>query len=549
MSTFLGLTHNPFTPPREGFFEGGDRKTHLEHLRHLSQWSRRVLVVTGPFGIGKSSLFRELSNSLEANTKAARLSGTVLTSEREVLAGLLQGFGISAASERHVEDLADQVLAHIAEQEGQKRVCMAMVDDAHLLDMRAVHRLVELVAVSGLRLLMFCEAGLVAELDRVSRMHELEWFEIRLTGLPKADVRDYLEWRFRQAQYRGLLPFTDEQLDNIVIRSGGNFSVIDSMANRLLGEMESGEIRNQKGGFPVMHAVLAVSLVVMVGLVYMLMQQNTTAPTVAQQSANAEEPSSDSETASTPPSAQSALPSDAATAMADGTPADQAETAQAEPIWADQAAAQSAAATVAGDPAVEAIQDLAASNAGTAPAAGEEESAAEREAPAAEREAPAAGEEPAATTREPAAGVEPPAIEQQAPVTERDAPEAAAPTDVQAEVAEFDSTPQPQAEQRYKDAQWLLRQNPQRFTLQLMTLSSLQRVREFIGRQDTQEEFAVYSMIRDGQRLYVVTYGVFSGRAAAQATAAGFSGELATLNPWVRPMSLVQDTVRDNPQN
>ena len=62
---FLGLTHNPFIPPNQGFFERGDRKTHLEQLRHLSQWSRRILLVTGPDEVGKTALYRELAATLE----------------------------------------------------------------------------------------------------------------------------------------------------------------------------------------------------------------------------------------------------------------------------------------------------------------------------------------------------------------------------------------------------------------------------------------------------------------------------------------------------
>ncbi len=271
--TFLGLSHNPFTPPRQGFFTGADRKTHLDHLRHLSQWSRRILVVSGPFGIGKSSLFRELSSSLEPNTKAARLSGTVVTTQREALVGMLQGFGIAAQVNAHASELANLISTHVNEQDALGRICMVMVDDAHLLDTQALQQLVSLVRDSALRLLLFTEAATIATLSDIAKDQEIDWFEIRITGFPKIEIHNYLEWRFRQAHYRGRLPFTEEQLAKIVQSSGGNPSVIDSIANRILIDMESGEIRKSGAGFPMAHAALAVMLMVLVGLVYFFVQQ------------------------------------------------------------------------------------------------------------------------------------------------------------------------------------------------------------------------------------------------------------------------------------
>ena len=199
--TFLELTHNPFTPPREGFYPGADRQTHLDHIRHLSQWSRRILLVTGPFGIGKSTLYRELSNSLEPATKAARLSGNVVTGERDVLLALAQGFGVAVDQDAHAEDIL-KILSRRAEEEaGRQCTCMIMIDDAQLLSHQAVDRLIQLVAESQIRLVMFTEATLIANVTRAAREFDLEWFEIRLTGFPAADVREYLEWRFAQAQF------------------------------------------------------------------------------------------------------------------------------------------------------------------------------------------------------------------------------------------------------------------------------------------------------------------------------------------------------------
>jgi septal ring-binding cell division protein DamX len=84
--------------------------------------------------------------------------------------------------------------------------------------------------------------------------------------------------------------------------------------------------------------------------------------------------------------------------------------------------------------------------------------------------------------------------------------------------------------------------------MQLLTLSSRERAAQFIQRQPHPEEFAMYRILRDGNTFYVVTYGVFSGPGAAESASRSFVGELAAIKPWIRPLRLVQDTVRATPQ-
>jgi type II secretory pathway predicted ATPase ExeA/septal ring-binding cell division protein DamX len=516
--TFLGLSHNPFTPPREGFFTGGDRKTHLDHLRHLSQWSRRVLVVTGPFGIGKSSLFRELSGSLEPNTKAARISGTVVTSEREILVGLLQGFGIAADLDTHADDLARLIAEHANEQETHGRVCMVMADDAHLLEVQAVQRLVGLVAASSLRMLFFAEASLINNLDRAARKQDIEWFEIRLTGFPKSDVRNYLEWRFRQAHYRGLLPFTDEQVEKIVARSSGNPSVIDSMANRLLADMESGEIRNQSGGFPTTHVTLGFLLMVMIGLVYLYVQDepegvvSDATESVVAQVANHETPVDDVVTedglTTNPDLASDDLADELQELQGQQEQQEQQEDSQLPVVDEDQIAA-----VVDNSQALENADDQAA--------------------------AEVSGADDPAVADTSVEVVEPVILADLSGQTSDDT------SDDNSDVtsANISANIEP-----FNSAQWILRQDPNRYTMQLLTLSTRERAVQFIGRQLVPEEFGLYRLQRDEKLLHVVTYGVFSSRIAAQSAGQAFSGELASLTPWIRPLSLVQDAIRTSPQ-
>ena len=136
--TFLGLTHNPFVEPQRGFFERGGRKTQLEQLRHLSEWSRRVLLVTGAEGVGKTTLYRELAATLEPRVKADRINASLVNTGFEVLSAIAQGFGLAMPTDANTQSLRMELIEHVEAQTAADRLCLALVDDAHLLDHKAM---------------------------------------------------------------------------------------------------------------------------------------------------------------------------------------------------------------------------------------------------------------------------------------------------------------------------------------------------------------------------------------------------------------------------
>ena len=110
--TFLEMTHNPFTPPRTGFFKGADRQNQLDQITHLSQWSRRLLLVVGPFGIGKSTLYRELVDHFP---DAVALSGTAVTDPLSVLQAIGRKLGVALQHVAAVEDAIAVLKGHLEE--------------------------------------------------------------------------------------------------------------------------------------------------------------------------------------------------------------------------------------------------------------------------------------------------------------------------------------------------------------------------------------------------------------------------------------------------
>ena len=261
---------NPFSAPASSFFEGGDRRIHLDKLRHLSQWPRRVQLVTGPRGVGKSALYRQLSASLEPRAKAARINGSLVNSAREVLMAILQGFGLAAPPDADTQLLQEIISEHALGQEQVERYCATLVDDADLLEPRALEQLMALAGRSPLRVVMFGEVRLVRAVERLASLLDVEWHEIRLSGLTPQDVRSYLEWRFSRVGLRARLPFSDAQIRDLARLSDGLPGRIDQMANVLLTRIQASGTEAPRRRFPAQHGALLAVLVVVVGLVYLL---------------------------------------------------------------------------------------------------------------------------------------------------------------------------------------------------------------------------------------------------------------------------------------
>ena len=477
--TFLEMTHNPFTPPRTGFFKGADRQNQLDQITHLSQWSRRLLLVVGPFGIGKSTLYRELGDHFP---DAVALSGTAVTDPLSVLQAIGRKLGVALQHVAAVEDAIAVLKGHLeeraratqplpgsnaAEDTYTQGITAILVDDAQLLEFATLVALLKLVAETQVRLVLFAEATAITNVTRAASQAEVDFFEIRLEGFSDNDVRGYLEWRFAQAQYRGRLPFTDDQVGRIAQRSGGNPNVIDFMANELLADIETGEYKQEPARFPRRHLALAGVLLALVVLAYMLYQQ---------------------------PAVEEVAPPQQIVEPTDRAPIDPAPipTQVATLEAATEEAPIDDMPTVANEVVVEAEVE---------PVDVVDESEATIDAPVQEeplQAAPAPVENIVDQTEQESSTVE--------VQSEPETPVVASPIPVVESSSQSD----------VNGGAWLLRQNGEHYTMQLMTLSKRDGGVALIGRQDDPDEFALVPTIRNGQNFFVLTYGVFSDRASGQ---------------------------------
>jgi len=537
------------------FFDRGDRRTHLEQLRHLSQWSRRVLLVTGPRGVGKSTLYRQLSATLEPRAKAARINGSLVQGNLDVLTAMVQGFGLAAPADAGGRVLQELVGDHARDQERADRFCVSLIDDAEMLEPKALEGLMELVAASPLRLVLFGEVRLVPAIERLAEGRGVGWHEIRLTGFSGDDVRAYLEWRLRQQGYEEPMPFTEAQVREIGRLSEGLPGRIDQMSNVLLARIQSAGHGPDGRRFPALpqgHRGLLALLVAVLGLAYLLWP-SPDGPEVA------EGPEMVVEPVAQPPRSEEPLPREPA-----------AETAGRSAVDSAADAAGGAASGAAGS-----ATDVTAAPAGSSdPETGD---SATTGAGATTATDGAQRAEPTATTGRPAA--ESPAIAQPRPEgaappaggtatrppgaagSSDAAPSTAASEDgratepsagaATAEAAPAGQGPAAEAADAVaatptgaRDAAWILQQPADAFTLQLVSFSTADRADEYLRAQPEPADFARFRLQRDGRILHVVVYGRFDSRAAAAEASRSLPESVGRVEPWIRTFGQIQEGVR-----
>ncbi|MDJ0653758.1 MAG: SPOR domain-containing protein [Xanthomonadales bacterium] len=92
-----------------------------------------------------------------------------------------------------------------------------------------------------------------------------------------------------------------------------------------------------------------------------------------------------------------------------------------------------------------------------------------------------------------------------------------------------------------RGASWLMQQDPDHFTLQLIAVSKPESLERYVDQHRLREpadgvaqDLGYFSFQRDGRDLYVLVLGVFADRASAQAWRSQLPESVLSNSPWIR---------------
>jgi len=518
------------------FFAGGEFGRRLDLLRHLAQSSQLLLLVLGPQGSGKTTLLNELLTRAEHYWRACRVQAvadmdtTALFRQLALCTDLPTDCGEQA--------LTLLLIEHAANLEHSSQIPVVMIDDAHLLSSSARAALVRLGRPGPQNphpwhVLLFGQSGMEADIDEADR------HTVQLGPLSPDQLGAYIHHRLSAAGFEQAVG--PEETRRLYTASHG----LPGQLEPLLGDLMRAPKAAPTPSSPpepapptderprpdrrrlYLRAGAAAAVVVVLGTLLAFQDRIN-----ALFQGNGE---SAETTASDTPMAQAPVTLPAVPLMpAPLTPPDTADETHTPPSVASAPSDSKAKETTASPDEAQAPPAVATPSAAPPP---EEATPSAPEATT----SPAASEKTSATVATPPAPVQ--AREPEPQKTQAPPPEAA-PAPVAKPTPSATAAKAKPASPSRAGHDWVLAQDPLRYTLQLLGSRDEATVRKAVKGGRLGENAHYYRIQYRGSDWYVLVYGSFADRAQAARAARKLPAQPGAGKPWIRRVHAVQEEVR-----
>lgn len=505
-----GMSREPFGDKIEDdlFYAEPTRKQKLDILLHLTQYGNELMIVTGPTGSGKTTVLQQFQLHALDTWKVARIEAKNGIDERKLVQQLFHQMNLEFHGATHAE-LLEHLEHHFDSLQHSARQAVMLIDDAEQLPVTALNCVLALAKRTSkdnkplLRIVLFGNEQLEENLadPLLDQYNTIVRRNIDLPVFDSEQTAHYILHRLSAANFADNKPFTDAALQKIHKQSHGWPGEINQLAHNLLVEsaptVATDTTKNKASTFNTSRAILAaVGITVISVLLYF------------QDDFNAWIDNNTDETATTslPLALPTAPPTDAQPEGA-GATEPKTETAMEAPQTQPSE-----------DPAVILAQMYGKSDseASTAPTV-----------------------EPPATSIATPAKIEL-ADKKDVKVSR---PTATAPTITTPTAAITPSSAIP-ADLPGHRTDWILKQNPEHYTLQLVAGNNIKTLRTFIELHSLTEPLAIYRSTRKNKPWFGLIHGSFPNIRQANDARDRLSKTLRQTKPWVRQLSPLQKELR-----
>lgn len=241
---YYGLTGDPFNPDKPLFFT----TPHLEKLHrlfnYLARFSRKLVVVTGASGAGKTALLEHFVQDQNEEDLVCYFAALNSDTPVQVLQEIADQLELDdVASDLSAKEIVQEIQAFSLARLDEGCSCIVVIDDAHLFDVSVLEQLYSLTlddlqARCSIRLLLCGNEDLLQRLQDVVPVEAVEKtiFHQQISPFNFEETQQYLQVHFRENGGQNKTPFSASEYQRIYDTSLGMPGRINEVAKQLMVE-------------------------------------------------------------------------------------------------------------------------------------------------------------------------------------------------------------------------------------------------------------------------------------------------------------------------
>lgn len=234
---YFELTRDPFAVGMDPtlYYAIPHWEEHLDLLQYLCHYNNVLLVVTGINGSGKTTLMRQFTTQVGDSMRICQVNAEPSFDIPRLLETIADGFELPWRPEDSLEEQLDAQLLLLQD---SPRICVLLIDNAHLLPDETLDAFLYLIKQQSdnqmrLHIVLFGEPSLQNAFASLTDQSDQECLHgLMLEPLNLEETKHYLLHRLTAAGWEKEMPLSQEIMTRIYRLSGGVPGRINRIARR-----------------------------------------------------------------------------------------------------------------------------------------------------------------------------------------------------------------------------------------------------------------------------------------------------------------------------